>query len=205
VDNPVNSSFESRYRDFCQKAVEAERAGNLEEAEQQYCMAWDAIPEPKYSHKEAQIHSASMIEFFLQTNQPAKTEVWLERMEPAYGKDDTYFQRLRPYVLFELGEVAEAFEIFHALSKNVASGCFVQVTRNMLNSTRPRYKSGPGKKVVYYPAYCQTFVSKKCFQSDSMNSIGIARFNLSTCRLINRKIQAIILLSWHPCQHASKD
>jgi hypothetical protein len=69
-------------------------------------------------------------------------------MEPAYGKDDTYFQRLRPSVLFELGEVAEAFEIFHALSKNVASGCFVQVTRNMLNSTRPRYKSGPGKKVV---------------------------------------------------------
>jgi hypothetical protein len=124
VDNPVNSSFDSRYGEFCQKAVEAKRAGNLEEAEQQYCMAWDAIPEPKYSHKEAQIHSASMIEFFLQTNQPAKTAVWLERMETAYGAGDVYLETLRASVLFDLGEEAKAFEIFHAIYKKCGKRLF---------------------------------------------------------------------------------
>jgi hypothetical protein len=118
-------------------AFEARNNGDLKEAEALLLEAWDLIPEPVYDYDfHPQVYSRKIVEFYRDSNQPAKAEQWLSRVRAAYSPPSkastTSIAFLEATVWHDAGKFDEAFTQFKQLYK--------QYKLRPFQGSDPRYK-----------------------------------------------------------------
>ncbi|HEJ8091206.1 TPA: hypothetical protein SMI57_004304 [Serratia liquefaciens] len=115
----LNNSQLDTLREHSKKGRSAWGAGNIEEAERHFILAWSIIPEPKADHDYAQSLSRGLLTFFRDTKQFDKAKAWTTIMAEMYGSSsDLSVQFLAATIHFEAGEFDYAYELFLAQYKS---------------------------------------------------------------------------------------
>ena len=110
------------FRSKTEAAFEARDKGDLETAEALLLEAWELIPEPVYEYNlYPQVYSRKIVEFYRDSNQPAKAEEWLSRVRAAYAPlskaSVASIAFLEATVWHDAGKLDEAFAQFMNLYK----------------------------------------------------------------------------------------
>lgn len=119
---PLPANLTSEFDALAKKAWQVRDEGDLALAESLLMKAWKLIPEPVFEYAVyPQVYSRVIVEFYRDSNQPAKAEEWLKVVRQAHSPmtnaSAASIEFLEATVWHDGGKLNEAFAQFKNLHK----------------------------------------------------------------------------------------